>query len=39
MFKILEILATSALAIAATICFVIIFVVISLFQFIQFLFV
>ena len=39
MFKILEILATSALAIAATICFVIIFVIVSLFQFIQFLFV
>lgn len=39
MFKILEILATSAMAIAATICFVVIFVIISLFQFLQFLFV
>ena len=39
MFKILEILATSFLAIAATICFVIIFAIISLFQLIQFLFV
>ena len=39
MFKILEILATSALAIAATICFVVIFAVISLFQLLQLLFV
>ena len=39
MFKILEILATSVLAFAATICFVIIFAIISLFQLIQLLFV
>ena len=39
MFKILEILATSALAIAATVCFVIIFAVISLFELLQLLFV
>ena len=39
MFKILEILAKSVLAFAATVCFVIIFVIVSLFQLLQLLFV